>query len=340
MTARLCVLAAVLAACDLGHHDAGDGGPSTSPQASDACSGACHGEGGEAAPPRDTAGHSDLASIGVGAHRQHLGGSDWHRHLECASCHKVPEQIGDPGHILNADGTRDPLPAEVIFTGLGAGAQWDHDTATCSSSYCHGDTLKNVDPNTGAIAGGAGGAVTKPIWTTVDGSQSACGSCHGLPPPAPHPQNTDCGTCHPTMNPGQGMTIAFPELHIDGIVEVVSTRPCDSCHGSNGQSAPPKDAHGNTATTAPGVGAHAQHMTANSPWHAPIACNECHLVPASTTDLTHIDQIDEVFLDPTVLPPGGQPTGGKLLIQGAAWSEAALTCTNTYCHGGGMPWHD
>jgi predicted CxxxxCH...CXXCH cytochrome family protein len=333
MTARLCVLAA-LVACDLGHHDVLDSGPANT-EASTSCAGACHGEGGTAAPPRDTSGRSDTASIGVGAHRQHLQGSTWHKNFECATCHKVPVEVGDVGHIFDAQGNRLPLPAAVIFTGMGAGASWDHDTATCTSSYCHGDTLHQVDQNTGAIVGGAGGSITQPVWTKVDGSQSQCGTCHGNPPPMPHPQNPDCGLCHQTMNPGQPTIIAYPQLHIDGIVQVASTQPCDSCHGSNGQSAPPRDAHGNTATTAPGVGAHAQHMTANSPWHAPIACNECHLVPGSTTDLTHIDQVDEVFMDPTVALPGGQSTGGHLGIKGASWNASALTCSGTYCHGGG-----
>ena len=196
MTARLCVLAA-LVACDLGHHDVLDSGV-VDPQASTSCAGACHGQGGTAAPPRDTSGRSDTASIGVRAHREHLSRSTWHKNFECATCHKVPEQVGDVGHILNADGTRDALPAEVVFTGMGAGAAWDHDAETCTNSYCHGDTLHQVDPNSGAIVGGAGGTVTQPIWTKVDGSQSACGACHGNPPPNPHPQDSDCGKCHPT----------------------------------------------------------------------------------------------------------------------------------------------
>src|SRR5665647_1556718 len=117
-----------------------------------------------------------------------------------------------------------------------------------------------------------------------------------------------------------------------GWVEVTSTQPCDSCHGTGGQSAPPRDAHGNSMTTAPGVGAHAQHMTASSPWHAPLACNECHQVPGSTTDQTHLDSINEVYLDPTTMVPGSTTgTGGQLQIPGAAYSAAAFTCSGTYC---------
>ena len=337
------VLAIVtLAACNLGKHDAGDGGVQTQLGPSSGCSGACHGAGDSVAPPRDTFGRSDTKSVGVGAHEAHLAASSWHKRLDCAVCHKVPQNVGDLGHIyvLDGNGQRavDPWPAEVSFTGLGVGASWDHASETCTNSYCHGDTLHQVDPATQQIVPGAGGTLTQPTWTQVDGSANQCGACHGTPPPAPHPQNTDCGQCHPSMNPGDfaANKISYPELHIDGKVEVVNTAACDSCHGTAGNSTPPRDAHGNTATTAPGVGAHAQHMKTGSPWHADIGCNECHLVPGSTTDQTHLDGIDEVFLDPTIAVPGAPAgTGGHLQVQGATWNAANTTCAGTYCHGGG-----
>ena len=144
----LCI--ALAAGCDLGHVVAG--GDDVAPAGpSSGCSGACHGEGDLIAPPRDTAGRTDLQSIGIGAHTQHLGASDWHKRFTCETCHVVPQQVGDAGHIFvqTAAGTvQDPLPAEVVFSGLGAGATWDHATATCTSSYCHGDTLHQTDPAT------------------------------------------------------------------------------------------------------------------------------------------------------------------------------------------------
>ncbi|MEO7729859.1 MAG: CxxxxCH/CxxCH domain-containing protein [Kofleriaceae bacterium] len=340
--ARVLILVALGASCDLGHLDPPTVDPSVTGPSS-GCSGACHGVGDQLAPPRDTAGRSDLASIGVGAHTQHLQASDWHKRFACETCHVVPAQVGDVGHIFTQGAAgleKDPLPAELVFTGLGTSATWDHDTATCSTSYCHGDTLHQVDPMTNQIVMGAGGTITKPSWTQVDGTQSACGACHGTPPPAPHPQNEDCGQCHPSMNPGDfaAKRFSYPELHIDGVVEVSGALPCDSCHGGGGNPAPPRDAHKQTATSAPGVGAHAQHMTTSSTWHAPIACNECHLVPGSSTDQTHLDNLAEVFLDPTIKVPGSQlasgGTGGVLQIPGATWNAEALTCAGTYCHGG------
>ena len=336
------LLTALLGACDLGNHEVDDGGTNTNTGPSTGCSGTCHGQGDSIAPPRDTAGRTDLSSIGVGAHQAHLAPSDWHQKFACQTCHKVPTEVGDPGHmfVLGANGalTKDTLPAELTVGGLGTGVTWDHDTATCTNSYCHGDTLNQVDPATNMIVMGAGGTITRPVWTLLDGTQKACGSCHGNPPPTPHPQNEDCGVCHQSMNPGDFALgkISYPELHINGRVEVSSTQPCDSCHGSNGQSAPPRDAHNNLSTAAPGVGAHAQHMVGSSTWHAPIACNECHQVPGSTTDQTHLDSINEVYMDPTLLVPGSPTgTGGQLQIAGATYNPTAFTCSGTYCHGGG-----
>lgn len=303
---------ALVAACDLGTHEVGDGGFGSGDNTiSSACSSVCHGSEGEAAPPRDTSGRTDLSSIGVGAHRQHLGSSGWHKRLECATCHTVPDQIGDPGHLDTG------LPAELTFSGMGTGAAWNRDTQTCSNTYCHGATLTN---SIGGTSTGAGGANTEPIWTQVDGSQSQCGSCHGAPPPDPHPPGDDCGQCHPTMNPGAGMVIAYPELHIDGHLDVVNTAACDSCHGSNGQASPPTSTTGETATTTRGVGAHAQHMTGSSSWHAPLDCTNCHRVPAGINDQGHID---------SALP--AELTWGPLAGNGT-WN--GTTCTNTYCHGG------
>jgi predicted CxxxxCH...CXXCH cytochrome family protein len=336
------LLCALVAACNLGDRTGASTGSNSDLGPSTTCSGVCHGAGDSSAPPRDTAGRSNLSAIGVGAHQQHLTASPWHATFDCVTCHKVPKEVGDIGHIfdLGANGqlVRKSLPADVIFSGLGVGASWDHGSATCSGSYCHGDTLHQTDPATSSIIPGAGGTLTKPVWTTVDGTQSQCGSCHGLPPPAPHPQNQDCGLCHQDMNPGDFAAgkFSYPSFHINGKVEVTTTAACDSCHGGGGLASPPRDAHGNTATTAPGVGAHAQHMTGGATWHAQIACNECHLVPGSTTDQTHLDGIDEVYLDPTIQIPGSPSgTGGHLQVAGATWDAQSLTCANTYCHGGG-----
>jgi predicted CxxxxCH...CXXCH cytochrome family protein len=283
--------------CDLGvyeHKDVPD--PSAR-----LCSAGCHGGTENIAPPTDTHGNTDVAARGVGAHQVHLGSSAWHRAVDCAECHKVPGQVSDEGHLDSTEG------AEVIFGALGgAEAMWDGET--CSNAYCHGATL-------------SGGAKTTPVWTQVDGSGASCASCHGFPPPAPHPDNPDCGQCHQTVNPGAPSVIVSADEHIDGKLQVIDAAPCDSCHGSNGSSAPPRDIAGNTATSEPGVGAHASHM-ATSTWHKKVECSACHTVPVGVTDIGHVD---------TPLPAEVTFSG----IAGAArWD--GTTCSGSYCHGAGM----
>jgi predicted CxxxxCH...CXXCH cytochrome family protein len=108
---------------------------------------------------------------------------------------------------------------------------WNATTATCATTYCHG-----------GIVGGTvtDGKLTAPTWTQVDGSQTACGACHGIPPistwghgnPPVHANNA-CTFCHsqPDVEPGTGLpeynvadaagtTITNPALHINGTINV------------------------------------------------------------------------------------------------------------------------
>ena len=259
----------------------------------------CHGGGGNAAPPVDTAGNTSTTVRGVGAHQSHLATSDWHAAVACDSCHVVPTGVSDAGHI-------DASPAELTFGGIAGGTSWDG--TSCSSSYCHGGTLN------------AGGTNQAPVWTTVDGTQAACGTCHGAPPPAPHTTMTNCGLCHPNVQPGT-MTFSDPATHIDGTVDVdTSTAGCTSCHGGGGNPAPPVDTAGNTATSARGVGAHQSHL-ATSGWHAAVTCDACHVVPVGIGDAGHID------------PGPAELTFGGI---GAGTSWDGTSCSNSYCHGASL----
>lgn len=153
---------------------------------------ACHGRGDNPAPPADTQGNTDPGVTAVGAHEAHVLGGSLGAPVACGDCHVVPGLTEDPGHI-------DAAPAEVTFSGrarLGAASpSWSG--TSCADTYCHGPA--------------------QPEWTTVDGSQVACGSCHALPPPPPHPANDNCQGCHGPAGPGQ--SIDAPALHIDGSVD-------------------------------------------------------------------------------------------------------------------------
>lgn len=267
------------------------------------CAMSCHGGEASNAPPKSISGATDTSAVAVGAHQQHLDpASAWHRKVECADCHVVPSDVSSPGHM---DGDN---KAEVTFGAIaGMSSMWNG--ATCTTG-CHGNSAW-------------GGTKTTPTWTMVDGSQSTCGSCHGAPPPPPHPTEANCATCHPTMEEGS-LTFRDPASHINGVVDLVdagATGGCTSCHGST-NSAPPKDLTGNTARTARGVGAHQIHL-ATSAWHRTVTCSNCHAVPTTLDSPGHRDgdNVAEVKFD--ALNPAG------------TYNAGTTTCATQYCHGNG-----
>lgn len=170
----------------------------------------CHGSQNPA-PPVDLSGQSVTTSPGVGAHQAHLLGSASARPVACNECHQVPSTPLASGHIDTL------LPAELAFSGAATafGGTPSYANGTCSNTSCHG----GVFPNGHA----SGGTNTTPLWTKVDGTQAACGTCHALPPPAPHPVgslNPVCSACHENIAP-DNLTFTFPELHVDGVVTFV-----------------------------------------------------------------------------------------------------------------------
>ncbi len=182
----------------------------------------CHGDATRAgdavsrsAPPKDIRGNTGVEFPGVGAHALHLASG-----VQCSGCHLVPATLGAPGHN---DGV-----TQVVFDGGGA---WDLGSRTCSNTACH--------------------RAESGVWTRP--RADACGTCHGLPPPAPHPQATACGTCHLPVDGG---------AHVNGVVDLQVAVSCGACHGVD-------------ATGAPDSGAHATHLAAG------VACATCHDVPAS-----------------------------------------------------------
>jgi predicted CxxxxCH...CXXCH cytochrome family protein len=271
----------------------------------------CHGNSLSPAPPRGIGGAMVASDPGVGAHRSHLAvteKSTWHAPILCASCHQVPAEDNSPGHIDDDD-----MRAEVIFGDVartGGLEPTRNDDGTCSNVYCHGATL-------------TGGSLNEPLWNLVDGTQNECGTCHGAPPPAPHPEGEDCGSCHQTMEPGNNRAFLDPSKHINGIVEVNGEGgACNSCHGNADSNAPPTDLAGNTARSSVGVGAHREHLAAGA-WSREINCSNCHQVPTSVGDAGHMDgdNVAEVPFDAL------NPTATVNLGTG--------TCNNLYCHGNG-----
>lgn len=261
----------------------------------------CHEDG----PTACTTCHDEVPDSG--AHPAHLGGGPMGRAWDCAECHEVPERWDDEGHILRG-GLADPQPAEVSFGAEAARTPpfadrdgppvYDPAIARCSEVYCHGDTL------------GAGGSLTRPVWTAVGAGQADCGTCHGVPPPD-HASDA-CASCHPTGAP----------QHIDGVLQVGGDgEGCTGCHGSGDDPAPPRDLAGNVVTTAIGVGAHQSHLDAPRRISGPVPCAACHEVPAAVDSPGHIDSA---------------PPAEVVLAGGGTWDRAEASC-QTWCHGDDEP---
>ncbi|HET8538899.1 MAG TPA: CxxxxCH/CxxCH domain-containing protein [Anaeromyxobacter sp.] len=256
----------------------------------------CHGSATSDAPPRGTRGETSTTALAVGAHQQHLAGGALSKPMACAECHDVPA----PDAMRHADGTAGVAWGVLATTG-GTVPAWDRGRATCGSTYCHG-----------AFRGG--NAANAPRWTVVDGTQDACGTCHGAPPPAPHVQNGACETCHP------GYTRVSVDLakHVDGLVQY-DPLTCSKCHGSASNAAPPVSTTGATSATARGVGAHQAHLAAGTLGPA-VACEECHSVP---TAMGHADGSVQVVFGPAARNAGATPS----------FDAASGTCSSVYCHG-------
>jgi predicted CxxxxCH...CXXCH cytochrome family protein len=162
----------------------------------------CHGgaDNQTGAPPKDLQGNKATTFKGVGAHTVHLTGGAVSNGFACTECHKKVENFSDPTHIGS-----ELLPAEIVWGELAteddAAPSWDG-VQTCQSVYCHGEFKfgnKNNDPS----------------WIKVDGSQAACGSCHGLPPGSPHPAESRCVSCHSKVV-NASLEIIDKDKHING----------------------------------------------------------------------------------------------------------------------------
>ena len=151
----------------------------------------CHGSAQNPAPPTDLSGNTFTTAIGVGAHQKHLSGGGLRGPVPCTTCHQVPSQITDPGHLH-------PGPANVD-----ASLGWDRTSQTCGTAWCHRGTL--------------------PVWTTE--GTAGCGTCHGIPPAdanhSPSMTLATCTTCHAATMDATGNIIITngTSHHIDGVID-------------------------------------------------------------------------------------------------------------------------
>ncbi len=175
----------------------------------------CHGgtDNETGAPPESVLGKTDTTVPAVGAHTSHLAASDWRAPIQCSACHQVPSEALSEGHMSGK--------AEVVIAPFGEADEEDgqptagtYNGKSCSSVYCHGASL-------------SGGSVTSPQWTKVDGSQAACGTCHGLPPTDDHPNMDNCAMCHGCVaTSDQQISPEGAAFHINGEVNMEGKGAC------------------------------------------------------------------------------------------------------------------
>jgi predicted CxxxxCH...CXXCH cytochrome family protein len=266
----------------------------------------CHGSDENAAPPLDTLGNQATSELGVGAHQVHLSGGSNGRALGCDECHHVPDEVEDPLHV-------DGLPAEVVFTGVanaeGRSPLWNAVSATCTESYCHGPS--------------PGDTRESPAWNVE--AELSCSTCHGLPPPLPHPQSEACSACHGDVVAPDNRTIIAKALHVNGSVDTTTGATCTSCHGGDNP-APPVDTRGVVSTAFASVGAHQTHVLGTERSRA-VPCAECHQVPKEVLEAGHVDSA----------LPAELTFSGVALAHGATPSYEQGTCQSTSCHGAVFP---
>ena len=143
----------------------------------------CHGDfrdESKIAPPRDLSGNTQTSAKGVGAHSSHLYENMLSAEISCYECHPQVESA-DNYVFAHIDG----LPAEMKFGSIassGLSTPSYNNDLSCANTYCHGNFSfnKNESENKYAYTNSEiVGNNFSPIWNKVDGTQAACGTCHG-----------------------------------------------------------------------------------------------------------------------------------------------------------------
>lgn len=296
----------------------------------------CHGglDNDTGAPPLGLRGETSTDQLAVGAHTAHIDTTSLGAPVACDACHVVPLFLFSPTHLDQLRGGGLPLDsiAEVVWHGFadGGDATWDRSSRTCAGTYCHGNFSGGTETNA-------------PVWT--ENNQANCGSCHDV---GENPEQLEweheyhmdtvglfCADCHASVVDTL-LNVTNAALHVNGQVDTLvrDRSTCNVCHGSgpgaclgchggldNETAAPPYGLRGETSTNQLAVGAHTTHMEGGNLADA-FACSDCHKVPSSLIDPSHlgVDSIAEL-------------TWSSLAGPASSWNRSSAACSGVYCHG-------
>ena len=294
----------------------------SNPGGPEACN-TCHGDFSDVtriAPPTDLHNNISTDNKGVGAHTSHIYNIQIAAPLSCYDCHPNQTSPTEKYVFSHIDG----LPAEISIEGYNSSA------ATCANTYCHGnfEFSKSSSANQfGYTSASITGNNFTPVWTTVNGTQAACGTCHGLPPTGHvYAELNTCVTCHPDVINASG-EIIDPLKHADGEVQLISKSVledpnCNHCH-SNRTEQPFRALAGKTNKSYHGVGLHNEHLF-NTSTTSNVKCESCHIVPTAYNSEGHFDATPLAEVNFWKQPAStSNPT----------YNSSSNTCANTYCHG-------
>jgi predicted CxxxxCH...CXXCH cytochrome family protein len=310
----------------------------------------CHGN-----PPTTTTQLANWANTnGAGNHTAHSVTLTTRTTVyACGQCHPTWTQN------THASGG---APQMVWTAGLGPTTSWNDTTAACSASYCHGagGAATAVQYNDGVASTYTtkaqstwGGTLTAPVWTDAGDTYKGCTACHASAPVLsatnPHPGNTTCANCHPAGSAAASLTGNALLTHADGHLDLLRTG-CTACHGdpntdnvlaasplasAPGYNGTGRDTLGQTAVTTTEVGAHQAHLQSTTFRSASITCDQCHVVPATNTDVTHATGVGSTNARAT-LTWGNLANGTILAGPSTNPTYVGPTCNSVYCHGTGM----
>jgi predicted CxxxxCH...CXXCH cytochrome family protein len=212
----------------------------------------------------------------------------WGGTIACGSCHATTAM---------ATGTH----SQHIAQSIDCGSCHTGATASAYNSTIHVDGQINVAAGFSYANQGAPGNGYSSCSATV---------CHGSGATPAWGSNTTQATC--TKCHGVNLTSSA----------AYTTDPKTAAPGYNGTG---RSTGGATAATDPKVGAHDTHLRGLNNISNPIACNECHTVPATVAAAGHID---------SALPAEVPMNGALARTNSAVPAYAGSTCTATYCHFG------